>query len=60
MNKSGAVIQTPVGIMPFPMNPGHSKKVEKYKTNEDLFSLVEVNGFIDPDALNTIVNKGLY
>lgn len=53
-------IKTPVGYFASPMNPGFTKTLEKCETNEDLFALVEENGFINPDAFNEINARGLY
>lgn len=52
-------VQTPVGNFPFPMNPAFSKTLKNCKTNEDLFELVEENGFINPDAFTELTARGL-
>ena len=52
-------IDTPVGVYPAPLNPAFFKELKKCKTNEDLFKLVEPNGFINPDALNEVKAREL-
>lgn len=42
------------------MNPAFSKTLENCKTDEDLFKLVEKNGFINPDAFTELNARGLY
>jgi hypothetical protein len=53
-------VKTPVGNFPFPMNPAFSKTLENCTTDEDLFELVEENGFINPDAFTELNARGLY
>jgi hypothetical protein len=53
-------IKTPVGNFRFPLSPGFIKDLEKCETNEDLFKLVESNGFINPDAFTEIISRRLY
>lgn len=51
---------TPIGNIPAPMSPRFEKDLEKCETNEDLFEIVEDNGFINPDAFNEVCARGLY
>ena len=50
MKPKAKVVQTPFGSMPFPLSPRFLDALSKCQTNEDLFSIVEENGFINPDA----------
>ncbi len=60
MKAKATHVQTPVGKFPFPMNPGFTKILSECKTDEDLFKLVEPNGFINPDAFTELQARGLY
>lgn len=60
MEAKAKYVKTPVGKFPFPMNPAFSKTLENCKTDEDLFKLVEKNGFINPDAFTELNARGLY
>lgn len=60
MKVSAKKIKTPVGYFPAPMSPAFKGQLEKCKTNEDLFNLVEEKGFINPDAFNEVDSRGLY
>ena len=60
MKPKAKYVQTPVGNFTFPMNPGFSKTLQNCKTNEDLFELIEPNGFINPDAFTELNARGLY
>ena len=60
MKAKSKFVKTPVGKFPFPMNPAFSGTLEKCKTNEDLFKLVQENGFINPDAFTELNARGLY
>lgn len=60
MKAKAKIVKTPAGNFPFPMNPGFKKTLEKCSTNEDLFKLVEDNGFINPDAFTELNARGLY
>ena len=53
-------VKTPVGRFPFPMNPGFKNTLNRCESNEDLFKLVEENGFINPDAFTELNARGLY
>ena len=60
MKLKAKTIWTPCGTMSAPFNPNFGKILENCKTNEDLFALVDVNGFIDSDALNEVCARDLY
>ena len=60
MKPKAKFVQTPVGPFNFPMNPGFNQTLEKCQTDEDLFKLVENNGFINPDAFTELNARGLY
>lgn len=47
-------IDTPIGRLRGPMSPGFAAELAKCNTNEELFELVEHNGFINPDAINEV------
>ena len=53
-------IKTPIGYYLSPLNPSFVKELEECQTNEDLFKLVDVNGFINPDAFNEVNARNLY
>ena len=53
-------VETPIGNYPFPMNPLFTETLKNCQTDEDLFKLVEPNGFINPDAFTEIQSRGLY
>jgi hypothetical protein len=59
MKPTATHVKTPVGPFPYPMAPGFAKQLEACKTNEDLFALVEENGFINPDAFTELIAMGL-
>jgi len=59
MKAQAKVVKTPVGDIPWPMNPAFSKTLENCKNDEDLFNLVEENGFINPDAFTEVLARGL-
>lgn len=59
MESKAKKVQTPVGNFPFPMNPAFTKHLDKCKNNEDLFNLVEENGFINPDAFTELSARHL-
>ena len=50
---------TPIGIFKFPLNSAFLELLDKCETDEDLFKLVEPNGFIDPDAFTELDARGL-
>lgn len=60
MEPVAETIETPVGVMRTPLHPGWPGKLARCSTNEELFALVDVNGFIDPDALNEVLARRLY
>ncbi|MEE9451047.1 MAG: hypothetical protein V3V72_13440 [Ignavibacteriaceae bacterium] len=60
MKAQTKAVKTPVGLFPFPMNPGFTKQLGNCVTNEDLFKLVEENGFINPDAFTELNSRNLY
>ena len=51
-------INTPIGKITHA--PGFKKTMESLKTKEDLFSIVEEKGFVNPDAFAEIECRGLY
>jgi hypothetical protein len=60
MKPKAKKIKTPLGFFPAPLNPGFKKQIESFTSNEELFQIVEVNGFINPDAFNEIIARDLY
>ncbi len=46
--------------MPAPMRPGFAGELAGCESSEDLYSLVEQGPFVDPDALNEVMARGLY
>ncbi len=60
MKAKAISVKTPVGHFPFPTNPGFNQTLSKCETNEDLFKLIEENGFINPDAFTELNARGLY
>lgn len=60
MKAKAKFVKTPVGRFPFPMNPGFTSILKDCKIDEDLFRLVEPNGFINPDAFTELNARGLY
>ena len=59
MKPKAKVVKTPVGLFPFPMNPAFKDRLKACKTNEDLFQLIEENGFINPDAFAELQARNL-
>jgi hypothetical protein len=53
-------IKTPVGIFNAPLNPGFKETMAELNTEEDLFALVDVGGFICPDAFNEVLSRGIF
>ena len=53
-------METPYGYFPAPMSPAFTTALAKCEKDEDLFALVEENGFINPDAFNEVNARGLY
>ncbi len=60
MKAKSKTIKTPIGLFSFPMNPGFTQILDNCKSDEDLFKLVEKNGFINPDAFTELNARGLY
>ena len=60
MDAKAKTVETPIGDFPFPMDPAFTDHLANCKTDEDLFKLVECNGFINPDAFTEINARGLY
>lgn len=60
MKAQAKVVKTPVGDIPWPINPAFSKTLEICKNDEDLFNLVEEKGFINPDAFTEVLARGLF
>lgn len=47
-------------VMPTPMNPGFTGRLNACRTNEDLFYLCkDVSGYVEPDAFAEIRARGL-
>ena len=59
MKPKAKFIDTPVGRYDAPLNPCFIKKLKECKCNEDLFALVDVDGFIDPDAFNEVISRNI-
>lgn len=53
-------IKTPAGYFPAPINPAFTNQLESCQTNEDVFKLVEQDGFINPDAFNEVNKRRFY
>jgi len=53
-------IDTSIDKLSFSLNPRFKDKLEKCETKEDLFRLVEENGFVCPDALREVEIRGWY
>ena len=60
MKAKSKTIKTPIGLLKYPMNPGFTQILDNCKSDEDLFKLVEKNGFINPDAFTELNARGLY
>lgn len=60
MKSLAKTIKTPVGTYAAPLHPGFEEKLAKCSSDQDLFGMVETNGFIDPDAFNEVRARGLY
>ncbi len=60
MKTKAKKIKTPLGFFPAPLSPGFKKQIESFTTNEELFAIVEHNGFINPDAFNEVLARDLY
>jgi len=59
MKIKGKIIKTPVGEYQSPLNPHFKEILSNCNTVEDLFNIVEYQGFIDPDAFNELIVRGL-
>ena len=59
MKAKARFVNTPVGPFKFPLDPAFTRILEKCETNEDLFKLVEVDGFINPDAFTELLARDL-
>lgn len=60
MNTAQTFVKTPVGIFRGPLSPKFEDRLKDCRSDEDLFSLVDCRGFIDPDALNEVLARNLY
>ena len=60
MKAKAETIETPVGRLRAPLHPGWPRKLAGCATELDLFALVEVGGFVDPDALNEVLARKAY